>query len=398
MHDHAILGLGVILLVASLVAMLSRLAHLPYSVGLVLAGIALPFMQTGLDFRLTRDLIFEVLLPPLVFEAALQLRWRPFRDALPVTLMLAFAGVAIATAVVTGALHLLLGWSWIAAGLFGVLIAATDPVAVIAAFKELHVVPRLGMLVESESLLNDGAAAVGFGILLAVQGGDASGAVAVAGSLLWTVLGGVAAGAVVAGGVLLLVGRTDDHLVETTLTTIAAYGSFILAEHLGMSGVLATVTAGLLVGNVGRRGAISEGTRGWLFDFWAFAAFLANSVVFILIGAQGARHPASLFTPDALIAIAAVLLGRALAVYPVCLLFSRSRLRVDARHQHVLVWGGLRGALGLALALALPDTLPERGALVAVAFAVVAFSIFVQGMTMPWLIRRLRLREADATA
>ena len=174
MHDHAILGLGVILLVASLVAMLSRLAHLPYSVGLVLAGIALPFMQTGLDFRLTRDLIFEVLLPPLVFEAALQLRWRPFRDALPVTLMLAFAGVAIATAVVTGALHLLLGWSWIAAGLFGVLIAATDPVAVIAAFKELHVVPRLGMLVESESLLNDGAAAVGFGILLAVQGGDAS--------------------------------------------------------------------------------------------------------------------------------------------------------------------------------------------------------------------------------
>ena len=397
MHDHAILGLGLILLIASLVAMLSRLAHLPYSVGLVLAGIALPMMPTGLDFRLTRDLIFEVLLPPLVFEAALQLRWRPFREALPVTLTLAFAGVAIATAAVAVVLHLLIDWSWIAAGLFAVLIAATDPVAVIAAFRELHVVPRLGMLVESESLLNDGAAAVGFGVLLAVQGGSASGAIAIAGTLLWTVLGGVVAGALVAGGVLLLAHRTDDHLVETTLTTIAAYGSFMLAERCGMSGVLATVTAGLVVGNVGQRGAISENTRGWLFDFWAFAAFLANSVVFILIGAQGGKHPASLFTLDALVAIVVVLLGRMLAVYPLCLLFSRSRMRVDARHQHVLVWGGLRGALGLALALALPDSLPERHALVSVAFAVVAFSIFVQGMTMPLLIRWLRLREADAT-
>ena len=397
MHDHAILGLGLILLIASLVAMLSRLAHLPYSVGLVLAGIALPMMPTGLDFRLTRDLIFEVLLPPLVFEAALQLRWRPFREALPVTLTLAFAGVAIATAAVAVVLHLLIDWSWIAAGLFAVLIAATDPVAVIAAFRELHVVPRLGMLVESESLLNDGAAAVGFGVLLAVQGGSASGAVAIAGTLLWTVLGGVVAGALVAGGVLLLAHRTDDHLVETTLTTIAAYGSFMLAERCGMSGVLATVTAGLVVGNVGQRGAISENTRGWLFDFWAFAAFLANSVVFILIGAQGGKHPASLFTLDALVAIVVVLLGRMLAVYPLCLLFSRSRMRVDARHQHVLVWGGLRGALGLALALALPDSLPERHALVSVAFAVVAFSIFVQGMTMPLLIRWLRLREGDAT-
>ncbi len=393
MSDQAIVALGLILLVASLVAMLSRLARLPYSVGLVLAGIALTLVPTGLEFRLTRDLIFEVLLPPLVFEAALQLRWQPFRDALPVTLTLAFPGVAVAAAAVAGAMHWLLGWSWIEAGLFAVLIAATDPVAVIAAFRELRVSPRLGMLVESESLLNDGAAAVGFGILLAVQGGAPSGTVAIAGSLLWTVAGGVAAGVLAAAGVLLLAGRTTDHLVETTLTTIAAYGSFMLAERFHMSGVLATLTAGLVVGNVGQRGAIAETSRGWLFDFWEFAAFLANSVVFILIGAQGARHPGALFTRAAAVAIVVVLLGRMLAVYPLCLLFSRGRLRVDARYQHVLVWGGLRGALALALALALPDSLPRRDELVAVAFAVVAFSIFVQGMTMPWLIRRLNLRE-----
>ncbi len=396
MHDHAILALGLILLVASVVAMLSRRAHLPYSVGLVLAGIALTLAPTGIELRLTRDLIFEVLLPPLVFEAALQLRWQPFRAALPVTLTLAFAGVAIAALAVAWGLHMLLGWRWIAAGLFGVLIAATDPVSVIAAFKEMRVEPRLGTLVASESLLNDGAAAVGFSVLLAIQGGASGGVLAVAGSLLWTVAGGVAAGALVGGAALLLAGRTEEHLVETTLTAIAAYGSFMLAEHLGTSGVLASLTAGLVVGNVGQTGPISASTREWLFDVWEFAAFLANSVVFILIGAQGARHPGALLTGAAGIAIAVVLLGRMLAVYPICLLFSGTRLRVDPRHQHVLVWGGLRGALALALALALPETLPERGALVAAAFAVVAFSIFVQGMTMPWLIRRLHLRAEEA--
>nr|WP_321983083.1 cation:proton antiporter [uncultured Lichenicoccus sp.] len=395
MHDHAILALGLVLLAASVAALLSRRARLPYSVGLVLAGIALTLVPTGIELRLTRDLIFEVLLPPLVFEAALQLRWQPFRAALPVTLTLAFAGVAIAAMAASCALHLLLGWSWIAAGLFAVLIAATDPVSVIAAFKEMRVEPRLGMLVESESLLNDGTAAVGFGVLLAIQGGAPAGVLAIAGSLLWTVAGGVAAGGLVAGAALLLAGRTEEHLVETTLTAIAAYGSFMLAERLGTSGVLASLTAGLVVGNLGQRGPIAEPSRGWLFDFWEFAAFLANSVVFILIGAQGARHPGALFTAAAGIAVIVVLLGRMLAVYPLCLLFSRTRLRVDPRHQHVLVWGGLRGALALALALALPETLPERGALVAASFAVVAFSIFVQGMTMPWLIRRLRLRIGD---
>jgi monovalent cation:H+ antiporter, CPA1 family len=395
--QFSIFTLGLILLTASLVAMISRRVKLPYSVGLVIAGIVLALVPSAVKFPLTRDLIFNIFLPPLVFEAALQLEWTAFRRDLPLTAGLAFVGVTIAAAFVAAGMHFAIGWSWIGAGLFGVLIAATDPVSVIAAFREMKVTRRLSMVVESESLLNDGAAAVGFILLATISAGEAMTPVAIFGSLLWTVAGGVLSGVVVAGVLLFVAGRTEDHLVEITLTTIAAYGSFMMAEHFHMSGVLASLAAGLLVGNAGLRRAISEGGRSHVLAFWEYAAFLANSVVFILIGSHEAHQPVSLVRGSIAAAVFLVLAGRALAVYPFCALFSRTRLKIDYRYQHVLVWGGLRGALALALALALPDT-PERQEIIVVSFAVVAFSIFVQGLTMPWLIRRLGLQRDDAAA
>lgn len=397
MPEFPIFTLGLTLLIASLVAMVSRRLRLPYSAGLVIAGIALAFLPNAAELPLTRDLIFNIFLPPLVFEAALQLKWTPFRRELPLTLTLAFPGTVIAGAVVAVGMHLLAGWSWIGASLFGVLIAATDPVSVIAAFRELGVQPRLSMLVEAESLLNDGAAAVGFTLIAAIAAGGSMQPMALAGTLAWTVAGGVATGLAVSGLLLLIAWRTDDHLVEITLTTIAAYGSFLLAERFQMSGVLASMTAGLLVGHVGWKGVISEAGRGHVQAFWDYAAFLANSIVFILIGEHEAHQPIALVAAPAGIAIGLVLLGRAAAVYPLCALFARSKLRTDKKYGHVLVWGGLRGALALALALALPATIPERRDIVVVSFAVVAFSIFVQGLTMPLLIRRLRLLRGDVT-
>lgn len=395
MPEFSVVTLVTILLTASLVAIVSRRLKLPYSVGLVLAGIGLTLLPHMVQLPLTRNLIFNIFLPPLVFEAALQLEWRPFRRDLPITAGLAFFGVAIAAATVAGGMHFVVGWSWISGAFFGVLIAATDPVSVIAAFREMRVEHRLSMIVESESLLNDGAAAVGFALLVAVAGGEKLAAVPLVGSLLWTVAGGVAVGLVVAGGLLIVAGRTDDHLVEITLTTIAAYGSFLLAEHLGMSGVLASLSAGLLVGNLGMLRSIAVGSRSHVLAFWEYAAFLANSVVFILIGNHEAHQHLTLVAGAAATAIVLVLAGRALAVYPLCILFTRCGRRVDWRYQHILVWGGLRGALALALALALPSNIPERREIIAVAFAVVAFSIFVQGLTMPWLIRRLGLLAAN---
>jgi CPA1 family monovalent cation:H+ antiporter len=387
--------LGLILVVACVVAIVSRRLRLPYSVGLVAAGVCLALLGRSLNLAVTPEFIYSVLLPPLIFEAALQLKWRPFRRDLPVTATLAFPGVLLTGAIIAAGMHLMAGWGWLGSMLFGALIAATDPVSVVAAFKEMRVEPRLSLLVESESLLNDGAAAVAFAILVSVAQGAGIHGGAVAGSLLWMVFGGAAVGALVAGAALLVAGRTDDHLVEITLTTIAAYGSFLLAEHFHMSGILAALAAGLVVGNVGWSGwmgcSISASGRGHLIAFWEYAAFLANSLVFILIGVHEAGQANRLLTPAAALAIGLVLVGRIAAVYPLCALFARSPLNIDMRHQHVLVWGGLRGALALALALAIPDSVPEKSVIIIAAFAVVAFSIFAQGLTMPWLIRVLGL-------
>jgi len=407
MTSFSLAPIGMLLLVACLIAMLTRRFGWPYSVGLAAAGAGIAYLPDAPQLPLSRDLIFNIFLPPLIFEAALQLDWKPFRRELPVTLVLAVAGVALAASVVAAGMHWLVGWSWLGAAFFAVLIAATDPVSVIASFRELRVEPRLSMLVESESLLNDGVVAVVFAVLLAIVVGESSSTASVLGDFLWTMGGGVVIGLLTGGAVLLIAGRTEDHLVEITLTTVAAYGSFLAAEDLHASGVLASLAAGLVIGNVGRLGAISHQGHGHVRDAWDYFAFLANSFVFILIGMNVGRMPVGLpGLTTAAIAIALVLVGRAAAVYSLSTAFRRSRLAVPTRYQHVLFWGGLRGALALALALALPK-IPERGAIILMTFLVVAFSLFVQGLTMPTLVRRLKIvcgkdseeercREADA--
>lgn len=395
MTQLSLADFGVLLVVASLVAMISRRIGLPYTAGLVLAGIALALLPVGLHLPLSRDLIFNVFLPPLIFEAALQMRWQRFQEQMPLTVTLAFLGVAISALLVAAGLHWLAGWSWLGAAFFGVLIAATDPVSVIAAFKELKAEPRLGMVVESESLLNDGVAAVGFAILMGIASGQGFTPVAALGSLAWTVVGGLVVGALTAMALLKLAGRTEDHLVEITLTTVIAWGSFLFAEHIGASGVFAALAAGVIVGNLGWRAAISESGRSHVLGFWAYAAFLANSVLFLMIGSHEAHQPLALVSGTLVIVVLLTLAGRAAAVYPISLLFRGSALRLPARYQHVLVWGGLRGAVGLALALAVPPSVPEHRQIVVLTFGVVAFSIFLQGLTMPPLLRRWGLTGSN---
>ena len=395
MSDQGFAELGALLILASLVAMVSRRIGLPYTAGLVLAGIALALLPIGVDLPLSRELIFNVFLPPLIFEAALQLRWPRFRRQAPVTVALAFLGVPISAAAVAAGVHWLLGWSWLGAAFFGVLIAATDPVSVIAAFKEMNAEARLGMIVESESLLNDGVAAVGFVVLMGIAGGDSFTATQALTSLVWTVAGGVGIGCLVAFAVLKVAGRTSDHLVETTLTTVIAWGGFLVAERLGASGVFATLFAGIVVGNFGWQGDISEVGRPRVLGFWEYAAFLANSFLFLLIGSNEAHQPIALLSGALALVIGLTLLGRAAAVYPIALAFRPTALRIPAAYQHVLVWGGLRGAVGLALALAVPPSVAEQREIVVLTFGVVAFSVFVQGLTMPPLLRRWKLTGSE---
>ncbi|MEQ7873575.1 sodium:proton antiporter [Sphingomonas sp. ASV193] len=389
-------SVGLLLLVAALVAMATRRVGMPYSVGLVIAGFLLALSGLAPAIALTPELIMEVFLPPLIFEAAIQIDWKPFRRELPLLLALVTVGVLLAAALVAGAMHAFAGWGWLAAAFFGVLVAATDPVSVIALFKEIRVPHRLHLLVEAESLLNDGVAAVLFALLVGIAAGGAAGPDTIGLKLLTTAGGGTLLGLAVGWGCLLVAGRTRDPLVETTLTVIAAYASFLGAEHFHLSGVLATLAAGLVVGNFGRRGAICNAAEHSLTDFWEFAAFLANSMVFILIGSAEASPALLAALPLAGLATLAALAGRAVAVYPLSLAFARSRLAVPWGYKHVLFWGGLRGALALALALALPADLPERGAVIAATFLVVAFSIVIQGLTMKPLIAKLGLIESRA--
>ena len=378
----------ILLLIAAVVAMLARRLHVPYSVGLVFAGVALALLPFSPNIVLTKQLVFTVFLPPLIFEAAFQLRWRELKKDLPVILMLATIGVMLSAAATAVGMHYLAHWSWISAIVFGVLIAATDPVAVIAMFKDARVHGRIRLLVEGESLFNDATAAVGFTIALVFASGQSIGILGVTKTLAIMIAGSIVCGAVVAAVVLLLAGATDDHLIEITFTTVAAFGSFLLAEHFHLSGVLACLTAGLIIGNVGHL-AIAAKSRAAVEEFWEYAAFVANSLIFLLIGMRLANQDYGFVLLPALIAIVVVIVGRALAIYPLSLLFARSSLRIEGKHQHILFWGGLRGALALALALGLPAEMPEREAIITVAFAVVTFSIFVQGISIKPLMRRL---------
>ncbi len=383
--------------VAILVAIIARRLRLPYTVGLVITGIGLAVARLDTGAMLTHDFIFDVVLPPLLFEAALSIDWRELRRDLVVVLTLSTLGVVISALIVGAGMMHFLGWPAAPALVFSVLIAATDPIAVIAMFKDTGIKGRLRLLVESESLFNDGVAAVLFALALtwaqAADGGAITTAV-VARELALMAGGGVFVGIAAGRAAIVLAGRTSDHLVETALTVVAAYGSFLLAEYFHFSGVLATVAAGLLMGNLGvlrepKENILSPDGRTFVVAAWEFAAFIANSLVFLLIGLRVASIPFPGLGATALaVAIGLVLVGRVFTVYPLCLLF-RSTWAIPMREQHILLWGGLRGALALALALALPPSFALHDEILIAAFGVVVFSVVAQGLTMPLLLRKL---------
>ena len=390
----ALLGLAI------LVALAARRLRLPYTVGLALAGAALALTRSQAGLALTHDLIFDVVLPPLLFEAALNLHWSDLkRDFVPVV-ALSTVGVVLCALVVASGLTMWLGWPLESALVFGALIGATDPIAVIALLRESGVTGRLRLIIEAESLFNDGAAAVLFTLILVWAAHDpstAQGPISALTAFLVIAGGGLAAGIGVGLIAVMIAGATDDHLVETALTVVAAFGSFLIAEHFGASGVLATVAAGMTMGNIGVLGprerfglSLTTQGRAFVLEFWEFAAFLANSLVFLLIGSAMATIDFAREGAFALALILALALaGRAVAVYPVCLAFARSRWAIPLNEQHLMWWGGLRGALALALALALPYDLPRRDDILISAFAVVAFSVIVQGLTAPVALKAL---------
>ncbi len=381
--EEAIIGL---LLLAAIVGIFTKRLRVPYTVGLVLIGLVLS-MQGRIDFDVTPELFLALLVPPLVFEAAFHLKWEDLRRDLAPVLALAIPGVLITTGLVGLVVTAGTGVPLSVALVFGALVAATDPVAVVALFRSMGVPKRLQVLLEGESLLNDGTAIVVFNLMVAIA---ITGQFSLTDSVIDFFV--VAGGGLVIGillGILYaqVIRQIDDPLIETTLTAILAFGAYLVAEQFHTSGVLAVVAAGLLAGNVGPR-EMSASTKMLVFNFWEIAAFLANSLVFLLIGLQ--IDPQILFTHWAviLVAIIAVLGARAVGVYGLTWV-GRG---VPRRFKHVLFWGGLRGAISLALAISLPASLGAvRGEIQAMAFGVVLFTLLVQGLTMQPLIKHLKL-------
>lgn len=391
------LTLGLVFLVASLATVLSRRARLPYAVGLVLAGLALSRVPLPTPLALSKPLVFGLLLPPLVFEAALQLRWPALRRDLGPIVLFATLGVLLAGAVTALGMVVLAGWALPTAIVFAALIAATDPVSVIATFHDAGIGGRLKLLVEAESLANDGTAAVLTTLAVAIASGAAPDPAGAGLGALVSIFGGLAIG-LAAGAVLVaLAGRAVDPLIEITLSLVAAYGAFHAAEHWHLSGILASVAAGIVAGNAPGLGRAGPSARAALDGFWQYVAFAANTVIFVFMGADAA-HALPALGAVALVAILVVLAGRAVAVYPLAALYAKGPLAIEPRHQHVMFWGGLRGALALALALGLPETLPGRDSILATTFAVVLFSVIVQGLTVTPLLRRLGLVGREALA
>jgi CPA1 family monovalent cation:H+ antiporter len=342
--------------------------------------------------------------PPLVFEAAFHIEFDRLRDNLIPILVLAVPGVLLTTLIVglivTSGVNLPLPIALV----FGALISATDPVAVVAMFRSLGAPKQLTTLVEGESLFNDGTAIVLFNLVLATAlqatgagttpGGFNLGLAAL--DFARVSLGGIGVGIGLGWLISRLIARLDDYLIETTLTTVLAFGAYLIAERLHFSGVLAVVGAGIINGNIGPKG-MSPTTRIVLFNFWEYLAFVANSLVFLLIGLEVNLPQIGANLAPIGIAVLAVMVSRVLVVYILAWIASLRGRTVPLAYRHVLFWGGLRGAISLALVLGLPLTLAHRDLLRVMAFGVVLFTLLAQGTTMQVLLRKLGLVKRTPT-
>jgi Na+:H+ antiporter len=382
--------------VATAVAIAARRLRLPYTVALVLAGLALGGLGVFPALHLTESLLFSLILPGLVFEAAFHIDSREFSASWITIVTFAVPGVVASTALIAFALppvaHLLQlvpGFGWKNALVFGALISATDPVAVVALFRTMGAPRRLTMLLDGESLLNDGSAIVFFTLSLTLLGGtDVD--VGHLGVQFLSIVGiGAVIGTVIGVAVSLVIQRIDDPMIEITLTTIAAYGSFAMAQSVGTSGVIATVAAGMLCGNYGARTGMSASTRVASETFWEYIVFALNSVVFLLIGLE--VHPSMLlqYWLPIVVAYLVVTLGRGVVIVAGRALLGWTRQRFPWRWSLVLTWGGLRGALPMVLALSLPANFAYRDLIVSMTFGVALLSILVHGVTMSPLLRLL---------
>ncbi len=403
----------ILLLIACLGSVTFEKFNIPYTVGLVIVGLGLGFVTPLLfavdplsSLTLSPNVILYVFVPPLIFESSINLDNQLLFETLTPSLILAGLGLLVSAGVVGGLMVWLTPLSLSGAFVFGSLISATDPVAVIALFKELGVPKRLTMVVEGESMLNDATAIVLFDVVMAII---ASGTVGVATlgdasvNVFVVLFGGILVGVVIA---VIIFGYSinlakNNALIQTTVSIIIAYAAFMVSQrYLQWSGVIAVMSAGLVVGwYLNHR--LSLEVRTYLQEFWDYGAFIANSLIFLLVGLTTSDFIIRLGTESPRFwiaigwAIIATLIARAVAVFGL-IPFSNWLQKSEPfgwRYQLVAFWGGLRGAVALALALSLDRSFPNRDLIIAMTLGVALFTILVAGTTTGKLISWLKIDE-----
>jgi len=410
-----------ILVIACGMALLAKRLKVPYTVLLVVAGLAVSLLLDGAPWlrehlekiKLKPELLLQVFLPILLFEAAFHVDLKSFLNNRRAILFLAIPGVIIGmlltTAVFVPVAKLIQDdMVWQVGLVTAAMLAATDPISVVALFKEFTVSKRLGIIVEGESLINDGIAVVLFGVVVKITAdslgltiptlhdpGENVQALHVIGVFLREVFLGTALGVAVGLAMSYLTSKVNDHLIEVALTAIAAYGSNVVAMQLHASGVIAVVVCGMMVGNVGAKHGMSPTTREAVFSFWEFAAFMANSFVFILIGLE--IRLSELWADAGLIVafFVIMILVRSVIVFGVHNLVRREDLRLKKPWLPVITWSGVRGSLSMVMAMMLVASESEgettRKLILNLVFGVVLLSILLQGTTIEWLMKRVGL-------
>ena len=418
-----------LLIVTLIVALLSRLMRIPYTLLLVIIGFIVGIVGL-LSFlpheHLDPNLVLYIFIPALLFEGAwnadldrLEAEWLPI-------ILLVIPGMVLSLLVVAVALHVGIGLEWLLALLVGAIVAPTDPIAVIALFQQLGVPDRLRILVEGESIFNDGTGGAAYELVLAVllptlglaevsgnpsfQNAPALGIMA---EVLWLIFGGFLLGLGVGWLVSHLLRRIDDRLVVITITIAVAYGMYVLGTALSTSGLLAVVGAGLVMGSYGRKHAMSPRTIEAADDVWEFINYLANSLLFLLLGFELALTNLVQSFPGIFFGVLGALIGRVLMIYvfiPLQDVLARwwahrtlkrsprlTRPRpIPPAWRPVMVLSGLRGALSLALVLSLPETLTQRNLLTDIVYGVILVTLLGQGLTLRVLLPRWKDRLVRA--